>query len=65
MTIDVDAGSPAFNVGDKVSKVGGDYRFDGWVVSSFLKRSGHRRYVVEDDRGVLHVYSAKNLEAAR
>lgn len=50
------------NVGDKVSKKGGDYRFDGTVVAKFQKLSGAERFVVEDDRGVLHVYSEKNLE---
>jgi hypothetical protein len=50
-----------FSHGDKVEKVGGDYRFEGHVVAVFRKLSGARRYVVEDDRGVLHVYSAKNL----
>lgn len=51
-----------FGVGTLVRKVGGDYTFEGEVVASFTKKSGVRRYVVEDDRGVLHVYSAKNLE---
>ena len=51
-----------FNTGDKVKKVGGDYTFEGTVVADFEKLSGARRYVVEDDRGVLHVYSYKNLE---
>lgn len=50
-----------FKVGDAVSKSGGDYRFDGTVVSVFNKTTGHTRYVVEDDRGVLHIYSKKNL----
>lgn len=50
-----------FDVDDPVRKVGGDYTFEGWVVAKFNKRSGAVRYVVEDDRGVLHVYSAKNL----
>jgi hypothetical protein len=50
-----------FARGDKVEKVGGDYRFEGQVVAAFRKLSGAPRYVVEDDRGVLHVYSAKNL----
>lgn len=50
-----------FSVGSKVSKVGGDYRFDGTVVAIFAKLSGLVRYVVEDDRGVLHIYSEKNL----
>jgi hypothetical protein len=47
--------------GDKVSKTGGDYRFDGTVVGVFPKLSGEVRYVVEDDRGCLHIYSEKNL----
>jgi hypothetical protein len=46
---------------DKVSKVGGDYRFDGVVVSVFKKLSGVTRIVVEDDRGILHIYSPANL----
>lgn len=48
-------------VGDKVSKKGGDYRFDGTVVAVFTKLSGVERYVVEDDRGVLHIYGPSNL----
>ena len=51
-----------YTVGDKVSKKGGDYRFDGTVVAVFEKLSGLIRLVVEDDRGVLHIYSEKNLE---
>ena len=51
-----------FVVGDKVEKVGGDYTFVGIIVASFKKLSGVKRYVVEDDRGVLHVYSAKILK---
>jgi hypothetical protein len=50
-----------FKKGDKVSKQGGDYRFDGNIVGVFTKLSGEVRYCVEDDRGVLHIYSAKNL----
>lgn len=48
-------------VGDKVEKVGGDYTFCGTIVSRFTKLSGAVRFVVEDDRGVLHVYSEQNL----
>lgn len=44
-------------VGDKVEKIGGDYTFVGIIVSVFKKLSGKIRLVVEDDRGVLHVYS--------
>lgn len=50
-----------FKVGDQVSKTGGDYRFDGIVVATFEKLNGQVRYVVEDDRGILHIYSDKNL----
>ncbi len=51
-----------FHVGDPVSKTGGDYRFDGIIVSVFAKLSGVRRYVAEDDRGILHIYSDRNLK---
>lgn len=53
-----------FKVGDKVEKVGGDYTFVGIVVAVFPKLSGAIRLVVEDDRGVLHVYSEKILRHA-
>jgi hypothetical protein len=53
---------PKFWSGDKVSKVGGDYRFDGTVVSAFTKLSGARRVVVEDDRGCLHIFNETQLE---
>lgn len=51
-----------FSANDYVRKKGGDYTFEGFVVAAFRKTSGQVRYVVEDDRGVLHVYSAGNLE---
>lgn len=54
--------SHKFEVGDSVSKVGGDYRFDGIVVAAFTKLSGVWRFVVEDDRGILHIYGPNNLE---
>lgn len=53
-----------FSVGDVVSKVGGDYTFDGKVVAAFVKTSGAERYVVEDDRWILHIFSERNLKAA-
>lgn len=52
-----------FNIGDKVSKIGGDSRFDGIVVARFPKLCGLLRYVVEDDRGLLMIYSPANLKA--
>jgi hypothetical protein len=54
-------GEARFSVGDNVRKIGGDYTFEGVVVSVCRKLSGTIRYVVEDDRGVLHVYSDKTL----
>ena len=51
-----------FHIGDCVKKVGGDYKFSGTVVANFQKLSGVVRYVVENDDGVLHVYSSKNLK---
>lgn len=53
---------PAFSRYDLVAKVGGDYTFDGTVVASFRKLNGMWRYVVQDDRGVLHIFSAANLK---
>jgi hypothetical protein len=49
-------------LGNSVSKTGGDYRFDGIVVAVFTKLSGVMRYVVEDDRGILHIFSERNLQ---
>lgn len=49
-------------IGQKVEKIGGDYTFKGIIVAKFTKLSGAIRFVVEDDRGVLHVYSEKNLK---
>jgi hypothetical protein len=58
-------GGRMIEVGDRVEKVGGDYRFDGVVVSKFNKIIGVERFVVEDDRGVLHIYSEKNLKVIK
>jgi hypothetical protein len=54
-----------FQVGDSVVKGGGDYTFEGVVRSVFAKRSGAVRYVVENDAGILHIFSAGNLTHAR
>jgi hypothetical protein len=52
---------PTFDVGEYVSKLRGDYSFDGVVVAAFNKLSGARRYVVENRDGVLHIFSGSNL----
>jgi hypothetical protein len=51
-----------FVVGQRVVKEGEDSRFEGEVVSCFVKRN-HKttRYVVESDDGVLHIASEKML----
>lgn len=51
-----------FNIGDSVSKIGGDYRFDGIVRAVVIKGNGDIRYVVEDDRGTLFIFNAKQLD---
>jgi hypothetical protein len=51
-----------FVLGDKVRKIGGDARFEGTIVSVFLKLDNEtERYVVEDDRGLLMIYSPRDL----
>ena len=50
-----------FKAGDFVTKVTGDYSFDGVVDVVFPKQNGQERLVVEDERGALHVYSEANL----
>jgi hypothetical protein len=49
------------HVGDAVGKANGDYRFDGEIRSRLTKLSGAVRFVVEDDRGVLHIFRRSNL----
>lgn len=49
--------TPKFQLGDGVAKLGGNYTFEGEVVSVFTKRSGALRYVVEDDRGLLLIFN--------
>ena len=49
-------------VGDKVKKVGGDYKYEGIVVAVIVKLSKRIRYVVEDDKGMLFIFNNKSLE---
>ncbi len=46
-----------FNIGDKIYKDKGDYTFEGEIMAVVFKKSGVRRYVVEDDRGLLLIMS--------
>lgn len=47
---------------DRVIKEGGDYRFEGEIVSIFKKKSGVWRYVVENDDGMLMIMNATQLK---
>jgi hypothetical protein len=53
-----------FEVGQRVRKLVGDYRYEGFVVAVFRKRSGLVRYVVENDDGLLFIFNAGQLELA-
>ena len=50
--------------GDLVGKVGGDYTFEGPVVSEFVRLNGKSQFVCEDDRGVLHIFGEKQIAKA-
>lgn len=53
----------SFKEGDRVEKVTGDYDFEGEVISVMRKRDGVSvRYAVENDAGIIMIYSAKNLK---
>ena len=54
-----------FVVGQRVVKQGEDSRFEGQVVAAFVKRDTKTlRYVVENDDGVLHIASERQLRLA-
>jgi hypothetical protein len=54
-----------FIVGQRVVKQGEDSRFEGQVVACFVKRDFKTiRYVVENDDGVLHIASKRQLQLA-
>ena len=54
-----------FIVGQRVVKEGKDSRFEGQVEACFVKRDLKTlRYVVENDDGVLHIASEKQLQLA-
>lgn len=54
----------SFAIGDLVVKDTGDYTFEGEVVAVIVKRSKAIRFCVEDDRGLLFIFSAGQLRLA-
>lgn len=50
--------------GDEVESVGGENQFRGPIVAKFEKLSGAIRYVAENDRGILHIFRARDLRKA-
>lgn len=48
---------------DRVDKVTGDYKFTGQIVSVFRKLDGKIRYVVENQDGILHIFSESQLKS--
>jgi len=50
-----------FKIKERVEKITGDYKFEGYVVAVFQKLNGTWRLVVENPAGILHIYSENNL----
>jgi hypothetical protein len=50
------------NIGDKIKKTGGDYTFEGVIVSKFQKLSGVTRVVAENREGLCHIFNENQLE---
>jgi hypothetical protein len=50
-----------FTEGQRVVKETGDYKFEGEIRSVFSKRSGAIRYCVENDEGIIHIFSEHQL----
>jgi hypothetical protein len=59
-----DASLKGFRVGDTVEVAGGDGLFEAEIVAAFPELWGTSRFVVEDRRGVLHIYGGGNLRPA-
>lgn len=52
----------AFDEGNWVKKTRGDYVFYGIVISVMRKRSGSPRYAVENEDGIVHIFSHGQLD---
>lgn len=54
-----------FKTGDEVEKTTGDYKYRGVVVAVFHKRNGATRVCVENDDGMLFIFSEQQLEVTK
>jgi len=45
----------------KVRVKANDYEYEGWLVSTFTKRGGATRCVIEDDKGRLFIHNPSQL----
>jgi hypothetical protein len=62
-SVDKSMSDTLFAIGQWVVKQGEDSRFEGEIVACFVKRNRKTvRYVVENDEGVLHIASEKQLQ---
>ena len=50
-----------YTFGQHVVKETGDYVFEGDIRSVFTKRNGATRYCVENDQGIVHIFSEHQL----
>jgi len=50
-----------FLIGDYVVVTAKDYKYKGWLVAKFQKRSGVDRVVVEDSEGRLFIHNKDQL----
>ena len=50
-----------FNIDDRVEKYTGDYQIAGIVVACFYTLNHKQRYVVEHEKGILHIYNETQL----
>jgi hypothetical protein len=64
LPITIPEDSQRFHVGEYVTKFGGDYSFEGWVVAAYQKRSGVWRYVIEDSRGMNMIMNGSQIAKA-
>jgi len=53
-----------FDPNERITVLGNDYSYEGYIVACFKKRRGGTRYVVEDDNGRLFIHNSRQLGIA-